>query len=93
MSLALGSVCICSGALSKALTWGNFQRVKPGMSLSEVEALLGPGKKTPGEPATEDDTIIEGEDVYRWYANGFEVYVGVLDGRVRRKVVWYVDYP
>jgi hypothetical protein len=93
LSIAMIVVFICSGLFSTTLTWLSFQRVKPGMSLAAVEYILGPGENDQGGPGTPEGPAVQGDDVYRWYANGVEMYVGVSNGSVCDRVIWYIDYP
>jgi hypothetical protein len=89
------SACIWSGLFSSAATYVNCQyRVKLGMSLSEVESILGRGTIEAGSPENPVCAVeeVEGDVIYRWCANGWEIFVGFKDGRVCDKVIWYIDY-
>jgi hypothetical protein len=57
------------------------------MTLEEAEALLGPFKADPpfGWMDHERQQMIpcvQGDETYRWYDNGVEVYIGLRDGRI-----------
>jgi hypothetical protein len=95
-SAILLCICLWSGLFSAAWKRATFQyRVQVGMSLDEVEAILGPGQLewgVDGNPRIGGDEV-QGDVGYRWYANGFEFYVGFRDGKVCDKVAWFIDYP
>jgi hypothetical protein len=91
--VAMSVVCIWSGLFSTVVTWVNCHRVKIGMSLSEVESIFGRGEKEPGAPGGTKGAVVQGDDIYRWYANGVEMYVGLSDGRVCDRAILFIDYP
>jgi hypothetical protein len=82
-----GQVCRC-----------NYRRVQVGMTVADVESLLGPGQEipeeeVPGVPAYvkpmrkgRSAPIIEGDLFYRWDDGYTEVYVGFKGHRVHEKV-------
>jgi hypothetical protein len=79
-----------------------FSRIKIGMSLDEVEAILGPGEQIslehvtqiPGSPYAKRkgnlDLVVEGDEFFRWHNSkcGMEIQLGLRDGRVCDKWYW-----
>jgi hypothetical protein len=70
--------------------WKYRYRVHEGMTLAEVESVLGPGK--PGGPRDGPDEIQPGEafglvdrQSYYWEWGGMEIWVAFRDGRVVSK--------
>lgn len=67
------------------------RRVQPGMTLAEVEAILGPGTLVEAVPHTTGDVpLVRGDVFYRWTATqlyGEEFIVGFKGGVVFDK--WY----
>ena len=65
-------------------------RVQIGMTLAEVEAILGPGTQVHSVPSYPSGPVVRGEVFYRWTATavyGEEAIVGFKDGVVVDK--WY----
>src|SRR5262249_15487146 len=66
------------------------RRVQVGMTLAEVEAILGPGKLDKGLQFLHGGHVVRGDVFYRWTATelyGEEFIVGFKDGVVVDK--WY----
>ena len=63
--------------LPPGVSLGNYNAIKNGMTLADVEKLLGPNQ-TGGTPSQ----AAPGETLYNWYANGTgtEPYVSVFFG-------------
>jgi hypothetical protein len=95
--------------LTDALLWrpgvteANVRRIRPGMTLAEVEALLGPfildREDTPFHRAVREDALqvmCHGADsgVVHWYWHGEHGHAGVafLGGRVLQ-ALWIPDPP
>jgi hypothetical protein len=74
----------------------DYDKIEIGMTLSEVEALIGrPGKELKQEGVTRqrnDRAVVEGDRFYKWTGpiNGQEIILGVRDARVCDK--WYGEY-
>jgi hypothetical protein len=82
----------------------SYERVQMGMTLDEVENILGPGERT-DSPETPTGVLVQGNPVYRWLytrpapvnpdPNGYQVldpyrrvYVGFRDGKACDKHYW-----
>jgi hypothetical protein len=78
-----------------------FDRVAPGMTLAEVETLLGPGQQAGAEQVRgavanggsgsarrrpRAIRIEEGLDYRRWHSSAGEFYIGFRKGRVTTRV-------
>ena len=78
--LAVVVIPACGGAVSK----DNYEKVKPGMTMDEVEDILGPGTKTA-------DNVFEGRDldtyglgeVYVWEDGDKSITLVFKDGKVK----------
>ncbi len=64
----------------------NFDRVREGMSLQEVEELLGPGDEVRGPgwrwSPTGGEPIVRGDRFFLWCPSDGFITVGMKDGRV-----------
>jgi hypothetical protein len=80
--------------------WGKYHRIRSGMTLAEVEAIMGPGQRISREyvprvppyvkPQQGGDfaTVVDGDEFYEWNylrTNGPAIYVGFRDGKVSDK--------
>ncbi len=95
LSAGVLGMCVCSSLLTSAVTYARFQHsVKQGMSLQQIETVLGAGQLEVGSPGFPGgEKAVQGDAIYRWYAHGIEMYVGFTEGQLVDKVVWYIDYP
>jgi hypothetical protein len=89
------SCCVCCPQTGTRFEWKYRYRVRVGMTLDEVEAVLGPGRKEEGPPGTPDYKggsvpLVRGEEFYVWERDGLEIWVGLEDGKVCDK---YFDFP
>jgi hypothetical protein len=67
--------------------------VRLGMTLEQLEAFIGPGKRTLGPPILRYGTwdfrpTIQGDQFYSWTMNGGTISVGVKDGIVVDRELW-----
>lgn len=73
---------------AKKVTRENYDRIQPGMSLKEVQRILGPGEKVTGAGVKVGDLDISG-DVYAWRQDNGEqvgeIVVTFKDGKVVAK--------
>jgi hypothetical protein len=91
------AVCLFVPACSKStLTPATYDKVAPGMTLKEVQALLGPGQKDEGGDgagvaaqfgvnAGIGEQRSKAPDTYVWESNGKTVRVYFVDGKVSNK--------
>jgi hypothetical protein len=100
LMLLLLTPCAWYGHFSTAITYFTCAfRLRIGMSLKEVESVLGHGEKeVGGPPGTPDHSgvtipIVQGDECYRWYKDGVEIFVGFRDGRVCGKRYWFEIFP
>ncbi len=67
----------------------DFDRVREGMSLQEVEELLGPGNEARGPgwrwSPTGGEPIVGGNRFFRWCPRDGFITIGMKDGRVVNK--------
>lgn len=86
-------LCVSCSRISKE----NYTRIKNGMTLREVETLLGPGTETERQyvPTTSPtrEPVVYGDRFYSWkdVQTGKEIFVGVKDGVVCDKWYWEPD--
>jgi hypothetical protein len=58
-------------------------RVSGGMTLGEVESVLGPGKEEPWPPCEKDTgAVVTGDRYFYWEQDGMEFWVGLKGGHV-----------
>jgi hypothetical protein len=86
--IALGVLAFFSVPLR--VMW-DCQRLRGGMTLSEVEAVLGPGTQIVGVPFPSSPGMVPGDQFYRWRREqrlpgfvyrGWVIHVGFQNGRV-----------
>jgi hypothetical protein len=64
-------------------------RIHLGMTLTEVESILGPGKKCSWPPTEWGiGPVVKGEQFFVWEDRGMEFWVGLRDGRVCGTWFW-----
>ena len=66
-------------------------KIKVGMILDEVEAILGPGTKAEQPPEEQGrGPVIHGDHFYRWESckSGQEIYLAFKNGKVYEKWYW-----
>lgn len=71
-------------ACSNHLTTENFDQLKAGMTLDEVQALLGSGEQVEGGSASMERAGVTGGK-YRWYEGDREVTVTFFEGKLRSR--------
>jgi hypothetical protein len=91
---ALALVCFL---IYRSTIWGRYNRIKVGMSLREVQTLLGPGEPVqrahvPQVPPYvkpevngECAPVVDGDVFYAWYASATGdgvIYIGFCNGHV-----------
>ena len=87
------SWCVCCPETGTTFEWKYRYRVRNGMTLAEVEAVLGPGQQREGPPQTRDGPVIQGDEFYYWYGeNGKEIYIGFRGGKVCDKWFWPANF-
>src|SRR5581483_8816321 len=61
-------------------------RLRAGMTLAEVEAVLGEGERELAPPGVGDGgsirPAVQGDTFYRWERGGNEIWLGLRGGRV-----------
>jgi hypothetical protein len=84
--------------------WKYRYRIKTGMTLAEVESILGPGKQEKTKPGTMDQKgfsvpVLQGEELYVWEQDGYlweltgsRIWVGFQDGKVCDKHLYYPKF-
>jgi hypothetical protein len=93
--VALLVVCLAVPACGKSkITRANYDQIKDGMTLQQVEALLGPGTKEEGDgsgvaaqfgvdvPQAERSRAVE---TYVWERGGKSITVYIVNGKVTNK--------
>src|SRR4051794_8889707 len=94
--VALAVVCLLFvGPLTEfkpdRVSWRNYERINQGMTLAEVEALVGgPGQEIHSVPTYPGyKPVVTGDRFFRWEGdvNSRRVIVGLRDGRVCDK--WF----
>ena len=64
-------------------------RIHVGMTLEEVEHLLGPAEEEAFPPEEKDrGPVVEGDRYYCWDGRGGEFHIGIRNGRVSGKWFW-----
>jgi hypothetical protein len=70
----------------------NYGKIRPGMTVSEVEAILGSGQELEGKyvPYTHTGPVSSGERFFKWEdrTTARKVWVGIRSGRVCDKWYW-----
>jgi hypothetical protein len=89
------SCCVVSPRTATVFEWKYRYRVKAGMTLAELEAVLGPGQPEEAPPGTPDwkggsVPLVRGDEFYVWEHGGLEIWVGLRGGKVCDK--WF-DAP
>jgi hypothetical protein len=84
------------------VSYGNYLRIRNGMTLDEVERILGPGKEIDQPPFIGDYSrppgqyaraAVEGDEFYRWQAGYDSVTIGFRSGKVCDKYYKNWNYP
>jgi hypothetical protein len=73
-----------------------FKRIQKGMTLSEIESILGEGVKIPPErlPTHPDyekggeKPVVKGDIFYLWDKGEYRVTIGFVEGKVFEKYLW-----
>jgi hypothetical protein len=89
------SCCVVCPRTATVYEWKYRYRVKAGMTLAELEAILGPGQPEeapPGRPDWKGGTVplLRGDEFYVWEHDWLEIWVGLRGGKVCDK--WF-DAP
>lgn len=81
--------CGCCPETGTVFEWKYRYRIKVGMTLHEVESILGPGTECSQPPQTADGPVIRGEKFYYWkHGNGSDIWIGLREGKVYDKWFW-----
>ena len=75
----------------------NYKRIENGMTVLEVEALLGPGTEVEKKcipKTTGMIPVVKGDRFYRWedMEAGTEIFIGLKDNVVCDKWYWEVSF-
>ena len=88
LTVLLAGALLLAGC-DKKLTQTNFDKIQPGMALSDVQKMLGKGEREDGPGGVNigatgisGNSGSRGDDVYIWSAGDAEVKVTVRDGKV-----------
>jgi hypothetical protein len=92
-AIVLAMSVAMAGGCNETLTDENFERVTVGMSYSEVESILGEGKRedsggygmTSGGIPTGQDSGSSKQQTYTWEEDGKQVVVVFNNGKVQSK--------
>jgi hypothetical protein len=95
------ALLVAAGVFSAATAWScrprtfsytNYQRIRPGMTLAEVEALLGgPGeeiRETQVPEYSDRKRVVSGERFFRSEQKGRKIIVSFEAGTVKEKWYW-----
>jgi hypothetical protein len=87
------SCCVVCPRTVTVFEWKYRYRVKAGMTLGKLEAILGPSQPEEAPPGTLDwkgGTVpfVRGDEFYVWERDGLEIWVGLRGGRVCDKWFW-----
>jgi hypothetical protein len=65
-------------------------RIKEGMTVEEVEAVLGPGTETGSPTSPGGRAVVTGDKIIKWNGeNSTVLYIGFREGRVCDKHFWW----
>ena len=88
LTVLLAGALLLAGC-NKKITQANYDKIQPGMSLSEVQKMLGKGEREDGPGGVNigatgisGNSGSRGDDVYVWSAGDAEVHVTIRDGKV-----------
>jgi hypothetical protein len=82
---AVATVRYSSGKFS----YINYRRISKGMSIAEVDDLLGStGKEVPASLLLNQKPVVSGERYFRWDAGIRQVYVSLNNDVVAEKYYW-----
>ena len=88
------ALCLLIPACKSKVNKANFDMIKEGMTLAEVEKILGKGTKETGDGsnvAGQFGVVVSstptsgGGDFYTWETNTSKITIGVRDGKVANK--------
>ena len=88
------ALCLLIPACKSKVNKANFDKVKEGMTLEEVEKILGKGNKESGDGsgvaaqvgvAITSTPTSGGGDIYTWESNAHTITVGIKQGKVVSK--------
>jgi hypothetical protein len=75
-----------------AFEWKFLFRIKSGMTLEEVEGILGPGIESQSPVLSYGNgdlrTAVRGEHIFLWEKDAMKIWVGFEAGRVCNKWFW-----
>lgn len=87
LCLSLVTLTSCGG--EDVVTYSDFEKIKPGMTLDEVEKMIGRKGVLANKDEYSDGMIvptIPGEQVYYWQnKNESNLNISILNGRVNHK--------
>ena len=77
------------------VSWCNYKKIERGMTLEEVEVLIGRGEKIErlSVPETPDGPVVTGETFFEWKETprefgGTRIVIGFVKGKVIAKSYW-----
>jgi hypothetical protein len=85
------ALCLLVGACKSKVTKANYDRIKEGMTLAEVEAILGKGTKDTGDGsnvagqfgvALPQPAVSGAGDIYKWEGGAGTITLTFRDGKV-----------
>src|SRR5262245_8497153 len=88
------SCCVCCHTTGSFFELKYRYRVKVGMTLAEVENILGPGERQESQPGMPDYKggsipVVQGDEFYVWKADDdLAIWVGLREGKVHDKWFW-----
>ena len=91
---AVLTLCLLIPACKNRVTRANFDQIKEGMTLAEVEKILGKGTKEEGDGtgvaaqfgvAMPQAPTVGGGETYKWERGNNSITVTVRDGKVTSK--------
>lgn len=87
----LCSFCLLTCGCGASLNTSNFEKVKTGMTLEEVEDIMGAGKSISADDLQGElrgpHPIHTCDQWYKWGRGGKRGYIGFDQGKVRMKIM------
>ncbi len=87
------SFWVCCPTTGSLFEWKYRYRVRVGMTVGEVEAILGRGERQEWVGWTPDGEggmvpFVRGDEFLLWEEDGLEIWTGIRDGKVCDKQFW-----
>lgn len=86
---AISAFFIAMPYINEQIWYHNSQSVKKGMSVEEVEKLLGVGQKSPTSHFQTDGSNEGVNEYHNWNKGNIHFEIGIKDGKVRVLHTWY----